>query len=105
MCHLCWHNTILYLKIECLDGLPILVVGELAKRRPLLLQVFIKPLERARMRQELLLDRHPATESASLRAHRPLPPGGCRGPEHWKQAAVGSVTDKSLHSLGLFFPP
>lgn len=46
LCHLCEHSRVLYLKIEGLNGLPILVVGELAKKCPLLLQVFIKPLKR-----------------------------------------------------------
>lgn len=37
-------HTILYLEIEGLDGVPILVIGECAKKCPFLLQVFIKAL-------------------------------------------------------------
>lgn len=43
---LCQQNRIPYLKIKRLNGLPILVVRELAKERPLLLQVFIETLKR-----------------------------------------------------------
>lgn len=35
--HLCQPTRVLYLKVKCLNGLPVLVVGELAKERPLLL--------------------------------------------------------------------
>ena len=35
-----------YLEVKCLNGLPILVIGELAKGRPFLLQVLIEPLRR-----------------------------------------------------------
>lgn len=41
-----WHSGVPYLKIKGLNGLPILVVGELAKKCPLLLRIFIKSLKR-----------------------------------------------------------
>lgn len=66
--------TILYLKIKRLDGLPILVVGELAKKHPLLLQLFIKPLKRVKDGGKILLRR------------RPWPPGEEHlpsGSSHW----------------------
>lgn len=44
MPHLCEQTGVPYLKIKRLNGLPVLVVGELAKERPLLLQVLVEPL-------------------------------------------------------------
>lgn len=50
--HVHSHSRVLYLKVEGLNGLPILVIGELAKKCPLVLQVFVKPLKREQAMEE-----------------------------------------------------
>lgn len=59
-------NRILYLKVKGLNGLPVLVVGELAKKHPLLLQVFIKSLKRVKEGGKTRpLDMHPGTRGGA----------------------------------------
>lgn len=108
MCHLCQPTGVLYLKVKRLNGIPVLVIGELAKKRPLLLQVFVKSLKRAKEGgKALLFDVRPGlrARAASLPVTVRVPsyPGGTAEGRSTEHRAVVQVCDKLLSSLGLGF--
>lgn len=93
LCHLCEHSRVLYLKIEGLNGLPILVIGELAKKCPLLLQVFIKPLKREQDGGKILhLDKCPGPPGRNA-----LPSCSHTGPFPHQQ--IGSSLGRTVGAL------